>query len=176
MRVVYSTAHRDHDPVTEIETGVAVAPYERPARAEAVHDALAADPDFAVEPPVEHGLAPLAAVHDADYLSFLESAWSEWAAAHPDHRQAIPDSFPNAALRAGMGPGRAPTGALARLSYYGFDTTTVVGGGTYRAARGAADAGLSATDAVVAGDGVAYALCRPPGHPAPRAAFGGYCF
>ncbi len=34
----------------------------------------------------------------------------------------------------------------------------------------------SATDIVLAGDGVAYALCRPPGHHAPRAAFGGYCF
>ena len=47
MRVVYSTAHRDHDPVTEIETGVAVAPYERPERAEVIRDALSADPDFA---------------------------------------------------------------------------------------------------------------------------------
>src|SRR6188768_3797336 len=101
MRVVYPTAHRDHDPVTEVETGVAVAPYERPARAEAIHDALVADPAFAVEPPVEHGLAPLRAVHDPDYLKFLESAWAEWAAVMPGSRQAIPDSFPNAALRAG---------------------------------------------------------------------------
>jgi acetoin utilization deacetylase AcuC-like enzyme len=29
---------------------------------------------------------------------------------------------------------------------------------------------------VAAGDRVAYGLCRPPGHHAPRAAFGGYCF
>src|SRR5690349_18283162 len=175
MRVVYSTAHRDHDPVSEIETGVAVAPYERPQRAEAIHDALAADPAFAIEPPVEYGLAPLRAVHDADYLMFLESAWSAWAAANPDHRQAIPDSFPNAALRAGMGRGHPPRGAVARLGYYGFDTTTVIGAGTYRAARAAADAALTATDAVLVGDTVAYALCRPPGHHAPRAAFGGYC-
>src|SRR4051794_29763007 len=105
MRVVYSTAHRDHDPVSEIETGVPVPPYERPQRAEAIPDARAADPDFAIEPPVEHGLAPLRAVHDPGYLTFLESAWEQWAADNPTHRQAIPDSFPNPALRTGMGAG-----------------------------------------------------------------------
>src|SRR4051812_46946139 len=144
MRVVYSTAHRDHDPVTEIETGVAVAPYERPARAEAIHDALAADADFTIEPPVDHGLAPIIAVHDRPYVAFLERAWSDWSAALPSHRQAIADSFPNAALRDGMGAGREPRGAVARLSYYGFDTTTVLMAGTYAAARAAADAALSA--------------------------------
>src|SRR5215213_7054738 len=176
MRVVYSTAHRDHDPVTEIETGVAVAPYERPERADAIHDALAADLDFSVEPPTEHGLEPLRAVHDPDYLAFLEHAWAEWAKVMPQQRQAIPDSFPNPALRDGMGAGHPPAGAIARLSYYGFDTATVLLEGTYGAARVAADAALTATDAVLAGDPVAYALCRPPGHHAPRAAYGGYCF
>src|SRR5215216_5012727 len=139
MRVVYSTAHRDHDPETEIETGVAVAPYERPARVEAIHDALAIDADFTIEPPGDHGLVPIIAVHDPGYVAFLERAWSDWTAAMPSHRQAIPDSFPNAALRAGMGPGREPRGAVARLSYYGFDTTTVMVEGTYAAARAAAD-------------------------------------
>jgi acetoin utilization deacetylase AcuC-like enzyme len=115
-------------------------------------------------------------VHDPDYLTFLESAWAAWAAANPSHRQAIPDSFPNPALRAGMGPRRPPLGAVARLSYYAFDTTTVIGGGTFHAARAAADAALTAADAVLAGASVTYALCRPPGHHAPRAAFGGYCF
>jgi acetoin utilization deacetylase AcuC-like enzyme len=176
MRVVYSTAHRDHDPVTEIETGAPVAPYERPARAEAIHDALAADPAFAIEAPVEHGLEPIVAVHDRDYVAFLQDAWASWAEAMPAQRQAIPDSFPNPALRDGMGAGRAPRGAVGRMSYYGFDTATVVVEGTYAAARGAADAALAAAEAVLAGEPVAYALCRPPGHHAPRAAFGGYCF
>ena len=164
MRVVYSAAHRDHDPLTEIETGATVTPYERPERADAIHDALVADPAFSIEAPTAHGLAPLRAVHDADYLGFLERAWAEWSKAMPAHRQAIPDSFPNPALRAGMGPGRPPTGAVARLSYYGFDTATVVVPGTYGAARAAADVALTATDAVLAGEQVAYALCRPPGH------------
>src|SRR5215207_7907450 len=114
MRVVYSTAHRGHDPTSEVEYGVVVTPYESPARAEAIHDTLSHDADFAFEAPHEHGLEPLAAVHDLDYLAFLESAWAEWARAIPKLTQAIPDSFPNPALRDGMGPGRPPAGAVAR--------------------------------------------------------------
>ena len=48
--------------------------------------------------------------------------------------------------------------------------------GTYRAARAAVDVGLTAVDAVLGGATMAYGLCRPPGHHAARAMYGGYCF
>ena len=137
MRVVYSAAHRGHDPLTEIETGATVPPYERPERADAIHHALVADPAFSLEGPTAHGIEPLRAVHDADYLTFLEQAWTDWSTAMPALRQAIPDSFPNPALRDGMGPGRPPTGAVARMSYYGFDTATVVVNYTMQDSQGA---------------------------------------
>jgi acetoin utilization deacetylase AcuC-like enzyme len=174
--VVASPAHRRHAPTTEIETGRPVAPYEIPARADAIVSTLTGDTEFAIVEPIPHGIGPIAAVHDADYLSFLEQAWTEWAMAQPAARQAVPDSFPNAALRDGMGIAPVPTGAVARLSYYGMDTATAIVEGTYVAARAAADAALTATDAVLNGDRAAYAVCRPPGHHAPRAAFAGYCF
>ncbi len=176
MRVVYSPDHRRHDPRTEIQTGEPIVPIESPARAEAIRKTLEADDVFHLTLPTRHGMAPLAAVHDGEYLAFLAGAWDDWAAALPDRRQAIPDSFFNAALRAGMGPCRPPKGAIARLSYYAFDTATVLVPGTYTAARTAADVALTATDLVLGGETAAYALCRPPGHHAPRAAFGGYCF
>jgi acetoin utilization deacetylase AcuC-like enzyme len=53
---------------------------------------------------------------------------------------------------------------------------TLVGPGTWAAARGAVDTALTATDLVLAGAPVAYALCRPPGHHAARSAFGGSCY
>ncbi|HKA04090.1 MAG TPA: histone deacetylase family protein, partial [Acidimicrobiales bacterium] len=168
--------HRRHDPHTEIQTGEPIVPIESPARAEAIRKTLEADDAFQLTLPTRHGMAPLAAVHDGDYLAFLAQAWDDWAAALPDQRQAIPDSFPNAALRAGMGPTRPPAGGVARLSYYAFDTATVLVPGTYAAARAAADVALTAADLVLGGEPAAYALCRPPGHHAPRAAFGGYCF
>ena len=176
VRVVYSPEHRRHDPRWEIQNGETVAALEAPGRAEAIRGVLDADPAFQLTVPTQHGAAPLAAVHDHDYLAFLARAWDDWARAQADPRQAIPDSFPNPALRAGMGRGRPPTGAVARMSYYAFDTATVIVPGTYAAARAAADVALTAVDLVLGGDPCAYALCRPPGHHAPRAAFGGYCF
>ena len=48
--------------------------------------------------------------------------------------------------------------------------------GTWAAARGAADAAMTAASLVAVGERAAYALCRPPGHHAGRATYGGYCF
>jgi acetoin utilization deacetylase AcuC-like enzyme len=64
----------------------------------------------------------------------------------------------------------------ARAGQFGYDTMTLIGPGTWAAARAAADCALTAVDVVTAGAAVAYALCRPPGHHVTRAAFGGSCY
>jgi acetoin utilization deacetylase AcuC-like enzyme len=48
--------------------------------------------------------------------------------------------------------------------------------GTFAAALAAVDVALTASDLVMGGEKVAYALCRPPGHHAARRMYGGYCF
>ena len=53
---------------------------------------------------------------------------------------------------------------------------TLIGPGTYEAARAAVDAALTAADLVLAGAPAAYALTRPPGHHVTRSAFGGSCY
>ena len=53
---------------------------------------------------------------------------------------------------------------------------TLIGPGTWDAARGAVDAALTAVDLVLAGAAGAYACCRPPGHHAGRACYGGSCY
>jgi acetoin utilization deacetylase AcuC-like enzyme len=53
---------------------------------------------------------------------------------------------------------------------------TLVGPGTWEAARGAVDAALTAADLVLGGEHAAYACCRPPGHHVTRTAFGGSCY
>ena len=69
-----------------------------------------------------------------------------------------------------------PAAAAARAGYFAYDTMTLVGPGTWEAARGAVDAALTAADLVLAGEPAAYACCRPPGHHATRSAFGGSCY
>jgi acetoin utilization deacetylase AcuC-like enzyme len=53
---------------------------------------------------------------------------------------------------------------------------TLIGGGTWEAARAAVDVALTAADLVRGGEPVAYACTRPPGHHACRAAYGGSCY
>ncbi len=53
---------------------------------------------------------------------------------------------------------------------------TLIGPGTWEAARAAIDTAASAAALVAAGEPAAYALTRPPGHHVTRSAFGGSCY
>lgn len=56
------------------------------------------------------------------------------------------------------------------------DLSAPVTAGTFRAACASAGCALEAAGAVLAGDRLSIALCRPPGHHAGRAFCGGYCY
>jgi acetoin utilization deacetylase AcuC-like enzyme len=84
--------------------------------------------------------------------------------------------FPTGAMLAGM-PERRPPAVHGRAGLYAYDTMTLIGPGTWDAARGAVDAALTAVDLVASGKHlVAYALCRPPGHHATARGYGGSCY
>jgi len=176
VRAVVSPKHRLHHPEHEVSFGVRAPALEIPARAEAIAAALADDGGFDVQPPTEHGVAPIEAVHDPAMIRFLSGFWDAWERAGYTTREAFPDSMLHPAVREGMGPSPEPAGPLGRLGYWCFETMTAVGPGSYEAARAAVDVELTAADLVLSGEHAAYGLCRPPGHHAPRAAFGGYCF
>ncbi len=83
--------------------------------------------------------------------------------------------FPTPGLLAGLEP-RVPKALSAKTGAWCFDTMTVVGAGTWEAARAAVDTALTAADLVLGGAPAAYACCRPPGHHVTRSAFGGSCY
>jgi acetoin utilization deacetylase AcuC-like enzyme len=175
--VFASTRHRGHDPEAEIEASRVQPPFEHPGRAEAIRAALEADGGFSIAEPAAVGTAPIEAVHDAGLVRFLETAWAEYQRQLGPVHDVVPDVFAMAGLREGMEPRSAePTGAAARLGWWCFETTTPLTEGTYDAARSAVDSALAATAAVLGGERLAYALCRPPGHHATRSLYGGYCF
>lgn len=186
MRVIHSPLHRLHEPPFEVFSGYPGPPWEVAARAEAIREALAADRAFALELPTEHGLEPALAVHDAGLLCFLAEAWDAWRDAGGTGEGFMPDTFLLPDLRAeadaagpasvGAGARREPRAPGGRIGCWCFDTATAITVGAWPAARAALDVALSAADAVLSGDPVAYGLCRPPGHHAGRTFFGGYCY
>jgi acetoin utilization deacetylase AcuC-like enzyme len=93
MPVVWSDQCRLHDPQAEIFVGVPTPATEVAARAGAILETLRQ----AVAPVVEpepHPDAALHAVHDADLLAYLESAWETWVAAGLPATPARIGSFP----------------------------------------------------------------------------------
>ena len=175
MHVAYNEKHVLHRPTTEVVLGRPAPNLERPERIEAIRRALAEDGSFVPIEPTDHGIEPVAAIHDPGLIRFLEEAWRDWTAAGHTN-EVLPDTFMHPAIREGMDALPEPSSPRGRAGYWSFETMTPVMEGTYEAARAAVDVALTATDAVLDRERVAYALCRPPGHHAARAAYGGYCY
>lgn len=166
MLTFSSPAQMGHAPLLELVNGAAEDHAETPARL-ANMLAMAGT----VEAPGDHGLAPILAVHDHDYVAFLKDAHAAWLAAGRTG-DAIGYAFPVRARRP-----LALDRIDGKLGQYGFDTVTPIAAGTWEAVHGAAQAAIAAAEAVVSGrSDKAFALCRPPGHHAGRDYFGGYCY
>jgi acetoin utilization deacetylase AcuC-like enzyme len=178
--VVWSEDQRLHAPEGEVWVGVRTLGTEVPERTDRIlaeleragapiHAGPLADPDTA-----------LAAVHDPELLAYLASAWAGWEEAglprDPGQDRVVPYVFPVAELfPAGVAPA-LPAAASARAGRFAYDTMTLIGPGTWEAARAAAATAVTAAELVLGGERATYACCRPPGHHATRAAFGGSCY
>ena len=168
MPVVWSDRCLLHDPAAEIWVGTPTPATEVPARATAIRDRL----DARVVDAQPHDDAVLLAVHDEALLAYLASSWKEWNGAELPQEQVVPYVFAHREL----GARREPAAVWARPGWFAYDTMTLIGPGTWEAARAAADAALTAADLVLGGEPAAYACTRPPGHHATRSAYGGSCY
>ena len=166
MLTFCSPTQSAHAPVLELVNGKAEEHAETPARLANMLLQMGE-----VRAPDDQGLDAILAVHDPDYVAFLQSAHEAWLAAGREG-DAIGYAFP---VR-----GRRPLELQridGKLGQYGFDTVTPIAAGTWEAAYGAAQSALGAVEAVASGEAArAFALCRPPGHHAGADYFGGYCY
>ena len=164
MRRFFSPRQLAHAPVQELHNGGFTAYAETPARAEAIGRAIGG-----AEQPDDRGIDAIEAVHAPDYLAFLRDAPVLWREAGRAG-EAIPYAFPIVGRR----PLRLDR-VDALLGRYSFDATTPITAETWDAAYWNAQTALAATNAVLAGERSAFALCRPPGHHAGADYCGGYC-
>ncbi|MFT3871686.1 MAG: histone deacetylase family protein [Nocardioides sp.] len=174
--VVWSPETRRHEPKHEVWVGVPTEGTEVPARVDIILSSLA---DHRLVEAERHDDTILHRVHDPDFLTHLAGVYDEWLAGpYGDlvgQDRVVPYFFPTPALTQGMPIHRAAA-VHGRAGEYCYDTMTLVGPGTWEAARAAVDCALTAVDLVAGGEQAAYALCRPPGHHVTRAGYGGSCY
>ncbi|HYG87926.1 MAG TPA: histone deacetylase family protein [Azospirillum sp.] len=170
MRFVFSEVQVNHKPSTFLVRGQPKPCPEVPERAETLLHALTAR-GCMVESPPDYGPGPRAAVHSADYLRFLETAYARWSEL-PDASDAV---IPNVHRNTDMA--EYPAGIVGQAGWHMADTACPIGFGTWEAACASADTAVHGAHLVASGQApAAYALCRPPGHHASRDAAGGFCY
>jgi len=169
MLTLYSDEHRKRDAKTELSGGLLVEPFERPSRMDYVLKRIDEVSLGPVEAPRDFGLDPILKIHDAGYVSFLETAWQEWQDAGMEG-EAIASSWP--ARRMAQ---KRPHDIDGKLGYYALAAETSITNGTWEAALASANVAIEGAMRLLDEKAV-FSLCRPPGHHAAFDMYGGYCF
>ena len=174
MKTFYNHLHAQHQGKVEMFRGALVPCFEVPARADHVLAELKLRQLCEVLAPLAFDDSALTAIHSPRYLNFLATAWDQWVALDPTNaeRDILPSVWPTRTFRTDI----EPDNFAAKVGLYSYDAGSPFTSGTWVAAREGAMCALSAAQAVLNGDGAAFALSRPPGHHAGADFFGGYCF
>ena len=158
-----------HDPQHFMANGRILPNPEVPARAAILRDA-ATQAGCALAAPDDHGFGPIAAIHSAEYLTFLQTAHQRWSRIDGASPEVIPNIHP-ASRRDSY-----PKSVLGQAGFHMADTACPIAAQTWESAYWSAQSALSAAQTVAQGARCAYALCRPPGHHAFADLAGGFCF
>ena len=169
MKVVFDPRQLAHAPRRFLVRGEWKPCPEMPQRGEVLL-AAARGAGHETVAPDDHGPAPWAAVHAADYLRFLETAHDRWRVLPGAGSEVVPNVHP---VRRG---GVYPASVVGQAGWHMADTACPLTAESWPAICASANSAVHAAALVMAGAPAAYALCRPPGHHAYADMAGGFCY
>jgi acetoin utilization deacetylase AcuC-like enzyme len=170
MQIVYSDKHKLHNTDQVIFEGNPFITDEVPQRMDTILEALTTADWGNIIQPTDHGPDPILAVHNSDYVAFLQTVYEQNKSYYQQAEPVFTWAF------ATRYTGRKPKNFLGQLGYYAFGWGTPILEGTWEAAYWSVQCVLTAADLVLDGEPSAYALCRPPGHHAASDLYGGFCY
>ncbi|RWR27613.1 histone deacetylase family protein [Sinirhodobacter populi] len=169
MKVIFDEKQRLHDPRFRLQDGKVILNTDRPERvAELLKGAKNAGLELTDS--VDHGMAPLAALHTPRYLAFLRTIYDRRKETVPDLEEVVPSR---------ISPDRKVHYSYeteAQIGYHNADTSCPISAHSWNAIYWSAQTALTGADAILAGETRCYALSRPSGHHAYPEVAGGFCF
>jgi acetoin utilization deacetylase AcuC-like enzyme len=177
VRAFYHPSQAAHDPRQYMRFGRVVAPKDVPARTEALLAALA-QLEIGIEAPTRDYPSAREAVHTKGFLHFLEHAWDRWQELPEKGPEVWPNTFPYWSGRPeeAARPDCPSEGLIAHAGWYLGDLSVPMGAQTWLSVRESCNTAIAAADAVIDGERLVYALCRPSGHHARADRASGFCY
>ena len=175
MRAFFSHNHHFHSPHSFISKGRVIESPEKPQRANILEKAARSAGHDLIHA-TRYGTKPIKAIHQKDYVNFLETAWLAWKDLPDSGNEIIPNVHPGRNMNA------SPNSIISLSGHYQADTACPIGEGTYEGIIASSDVAVSGAYAIMDDiknrnkESYAYSLCRPPGHHAFADQAGGFCF
>lgn len=169
MITVFDDAQRAHDPQMFLSSGASRPCPEKPARVDALLQAVQRMGGPVVQAP-DCGIEPIKTVHPQRYLTFLQGIVERWGRIEGASAEVIPNIHP-----ANRTDGY-PKSAVGQAGFHMADTSCPISAQTWAAAYASAQTAVHTADLVLGGERAVYALCRPPGHHAFAELAGGFCY
>ena len=169
MKVIFSDTQKKHHPRHYLSSGAPTANPEVPERADRLL-AAAVLSGLELEAPEDLGSAPIAAVHTAEYLQFLQNIHVRWSRIPNASEEVTPNVHPDRRDSA------YPASAVGQVGWHVYDNSCPIAADTWEGARWSAMSAAHAARELTGGAGACYALARPPGHHASSDLAGGFCY
>jgi acetoin utilization deacetylase AcuC-like enzyme len=173
MKTIYSEDHALHNPSLELGPGMFCDYRETPQRAFYIRDAIRERGLGAFVAPQDFSLAPILAVHDESYVTFLKEAHATWAKLDDDDYSVDAFAYSFNVQHPNSSP---PKDILGKLGFYTADGCVPITATSWEAIKNSAFVALTGQATIAKGDSSVFALCRPPGHHATRRVAAGYCY
>ncbi|MDE0303942.1 MAG: histone deacetylase family protein [Albidovulum sp.] len=168
MQLVLHPAQRKHAPRSYLSAGSLQPHPEQPERIDALQNG-AQEAGLELTEPKDCGTGPIAAIHSAEYISFLETIHARWRKIPGSSEEVIPNIHPDSREAS------YPSSAIGQAGFHQADCSCPISSETWTSAYWSAQSAIAGARRVIGG-GSAYALCRPPGHHAFADLAGGFCY